>query len=719
MNTSAATICLRCMLGAWPVLALAQPAAPPAPQRVEIQGSGAEQARRDAVGALLVLPRTELLKHGDTRLADALRRVPGVTVISGGARGPEIRMSGLGGGYTQLLLNGEPVPPGFSLETLSPELVERIEISRSASADQSQQAIAGSINIVLRRAATSRQREVKLGLASQFGRPALSADAQLGDRDGALSWGLGLGLASERRIWPMSLDQQVIGASGTPTQAYTTRKDEFNRNDRLTLTPRASWALTPKQTLGTDHLLQFFHAVGGALDRRDSTLGALPQFAHNDLLLNVRGHQLRSRVNWTLAQDDGTKWELRAGLTRQRRDSSADFDGFDFSERWIRDAHVDSLAVDSGFTLAGRLRKPWRDAHTLSLGWDGEQSRRSEDRLQREQPLPGGLPVDNLDEVYDARVRRLALFVQDEWALGRGWTATLGLRWEGLHTVSEGNVFDGVSSRASVVSPVLQALWRVPGSKDQLRLGLARSYKAPTPRELMPRRFVANNNSPTTPDLQGNPTLRPELSWGLDASWERPLGKAGLVGVSGHVKRIEQVIVDELFQQNGSWVLRRANGGVAWVQGLGLETRLALRPLWPAAPAVDLRANFGLNRSRVEAVPGPDNRLAQQTPATLNLGIDHRLDGLPLSWGASFSFAAGAPQRLSATRFADKSHSRVLDVYGHWKASAGTQWRLALSNLLQPDQVDQRRVLDGASQHLVSERLRTGAGLRLTLEQAL
>ncbi|MBT9502643.1 MAG: TonB-dependent receptor [Burkholderiaceae bacterium] len=688
-------------------------------QRVEVQGDAVAQARRNAVGAMQVLGREELLRQGDTRLADALQRVPGITVLGSGGRGTEIRMSGLGGGYTQLLLNGEPVPPGFSLESLSPELIERVEIARSASVEQSSLAIAGSINIVLRRAPRSGQRSAKLGAATQLGQPTFSGDLQLGDRDGALAWGLGIGLSRERQRWPMWMEQRSLDADGRPLQAYTTDKQESERSTRLSLTPQASWTLTPNQTLSTDHLLRISNSRVAAIDYRDSQLGELPQFADNGLYFAVRSLQLRSRLNWALSEDDGTKWELKLGLTRQTRDSTADFRGYNYEPRWIRDAQVLSLAVDQGLTLSGRLRKPWREDHTLSLGWDAEENRRSEDRLQREQPLPGGLPVENLDEIYDARIRRLAMFVQDEWALSPAWTATLGLRWEGLQTISEGNVFEGVNSRSSVFSPALQARWRLPGSKDQIRLGLARSYKAPTPRELMPRRFVANNNSATTPDLQGNPALRPELAWGLDAAWEHPLAKGSQLTVSAYLKRIEHVIVDELFQQQGAWVLRRSNSGIAWVQGVDLEARLSLPQLLAGAPALDLRGNLALNRSRVAAVPGPDNRLAQQTPLSLSLGLDHRPAGSAFSWGGNFNYQAGGPQRLSLTRFADSSDRRTLDVYLHWKANAQTQWRLALSNLLHPDQVADRRVLEGGREHLLSDTLRTAAGVRLTLERAL
>jgi len=46
--------------------------------------------------------------------------------------GNTIRMRGLDAGYTQILVNGERPPPGFSLDNLPPDQIEKIEIVRAA-----------------------------------------------------------------------------------------------------------------------------------------------------------------------------------------------------------------------------------------------------------------------------------------------------------------------------------------------------------------------------------------------------------------------------------------------------------------------------------------------------------------------------------------------------------------------------------------------------------
>jgi hypothetical protein len=106
---------------------------------VEIRGSevtDTEQRRREPV-AKQIFGREELDKYGDVSVTDVLKRLPGVTLSGGNPR-----LRGLGAGYTLILVNGEPAPPGFSLENLPPSQVERIEVTKGPTAEHSEQAVA-------------------------------------------------------------------------------------------------------------------------------------------------------------------------------------------------------------------------------------------------------------------------------------------------------------------------------------------------------------------------------------------------------------------------------------------------------------------------------------------------------------------------------------------------------------------------------------------------
>ncbi len=104
-----------------------------------------------------------------------LKRLPGVTIQGRPGRGGAIRLRGLGNGYTQILLDGERVPPGFSLDSIPPDQIERIEILRAPTAETGARAIAGTINIVTRGGYSRRVNDVRLSAAYENGRVQPSA----------------------------------------------------------------------------------------------------------------------------------------------------------------------------------------------------------------------------------------------------------------------------------------------------------------------------------------------------------------------------------------------------------------------------------------------------------------------------------------------------------------------------------------------------------------
>jgi outer membrane receptor protein involved in Fe transport len=81
--------------------------------------------------------------------------------------GSSVQLRGLGNGYTRLLLDGERAPAGFTIDSIAPETIERIEILRAANADMSTQASAGSINIVQKRTVSKAQREPVCAVAGR------------------------------------------------------------------------------------------------------------------------------------------------------------------------------------------------------------------------------------------------------------------------------------------------------------------------------------------------------------------------------------------------------------------------------------------------------------------------------------------------------------------------------------------------------------------------
>ena len=129
------------------------------------------------------------------------------------------------------------------------------------------------------------------------------------------------------------------------------------------------------------------------------------------------------------------------------------------------------------------------------------------------------------------------------------------------------------------------------------------------------------------------------------------------------------------------YVSRPQNIGDAMTQGIELEAKGRLSDLLADAPKVDLRANASVFRSRVNEVPGPDNRLDQQPDVTLNLGADYRFGGLPLTLGGNLNWTPGYPTRVSAEQTVQQGKKLIVDAYALWVFSPSLQLRFSASNL--------------------------------------
>jgi outer membrane receptor for ferrienterochelin and colicins len=146
-----------------PVAAYAQTPAPAPAQQddastlddVIVTGVIEYRNRTETVAPELVYDQEFFAKFEPTSVGDQLRRVPGVAFTSdvGEADAPQLR--GLGQGFTQILVNGRPIPGAGNdrsvfVDRIPAEIIDRIEIVRSPSADIDSQGVGGTINIILK-----------------------------------------------------------------------------------------------------------------------------------------------------------------------------------------------------------------------------------------------------------------------------------------------------------------------------------------------------------------------------------------------------------------------------------------------------------------------------------------------------------------------------------------------------------------------------------------
>ncbi|MBL8361424.1 MAG: TonB-dependent receptor [Rubrivivax sp.] len=651
-------------------------------QRVEITArQGATDLRRAASVAKQIYGRDELDRYGDTNALDVLRRLPGVNVDAGGPR-----MRGLGAGYTQILINGDPAPQGFALDQLSPAQIERIEVLRAPTADQSAQAIAGTINIILKDAPRRTQRDLRLGLSDGLQRPMGNANLTLGESRGGLGLSLPVSLFEWHREGTRTIERQSPGTDGRPARALQSAHPE-DWGWGYNLGPRLNWKPSDEQSLS----LQGFAQKGWWNNRTEyrNTLLAGAPVLDDDSAQHGTWNNLRGNTVWINRFRDDQRLELRLGLQR----SKWTFDVLNLREGLER-LHSVGGGTDRGLTQAGKYSLLLGEAHSLTAGWDLEARTRREERTVTQQGVPV-LPEFE-GQPFDARVRRTAWYVQDEWEFSPRLQLYLGLRGERIHTESRGTT-DAVVNDSRVLSPLAHLTWKFdPKGRDMVRASLTRSYKAAPLGQLLARPTINAQytdtrvtNTELAPDRIGNPRLAPELATGLDVAFETYLPAGGMWSVGVFHRRITNLVRTVTTPQVVPWatvprfVAQPVNFSSATTSGLEFEVKGRAIELMPVLLAdwktLNLRASLNVYRSNVAALPGPDNRLDGQQPWSANLGFDQRVTGLPLTVGGSLGLNPPYDTQLALDQVQQRSRTRAVDLYGLWTFRPGLSVRLAAS----------------------------------------
>jgi outer membrane receptor for ferrienterochelin and colicins len=680
----------------------ASPAPPAQPQqRIEItggRGSDTDQ-RRQSTAAKIVIGREEIERYGDSNTLELLKRLPGVTVPGAPGRGGNPRMRGMGGGFTQLLVDGERIAPGFSLDSIPPEQIERIEILRAPTAETGARAIAGTINIVLREGFRRKVNDVNFELSREAGQASGGAGWTRNDSFG--DWIVNTSLNIGRRIVVNESEGQrseVDAASGATTRLQSSAARSVTTRSGVVASARVQWRGDDGRSLIVSPFLIDTRPRTETRASQVQTLGPEPLSydrarSDNDGRFTLK--RLNVNFNHRLGAD-GPRLEWRAGVSEGHWRGDVQRREFDNAGTLLREIDDATENRDRSVSAGAKASQLVGNGHQLVAGAELERNTRNDFKAT----LIDGAPEDTgFGENLSSRSERWAAYVQDEWTVTPQWSLHAGLRVEGIATRGAGADGSSPTNRSRVTTPLLHAAWKPDGqSNDRVRASLTRSYRAPNTGQLIGRPSVNRTdpapgaNTEFTADSAGNPALKPEVAIGIDLAVERYLADGGVLSANLFHRRIDDLIRNVVALEDVSWspgqlrfVSRPQNIGRATTQGLELEAKFRLDQLIDDGPRTELRANASIFRSRVQAVPGPDNRLVEQPGGTLNLGLDHRFRGTPLTLGGNLNHTPGYRTQLEADRAIQQSEKNVLDAYAVWAFSPEVRLRLSLSNALAPD----------------------------------
>jgi iron complex outermembrane receptor protein len=684
----------------------AKPAAPapaPAPQRpqqqrptatlkpVEIVGTDETEQRRLSTAAKIIIGRDDIERYGDTTMGELLKRLPGITIQGRPGRGGAPRMRGLGSGYTQILLDGERVPRGFSLDDLQPDQIERIEILRAPTAETGARAIAGTINIITRGGYTKHVNNINLGLGLENGHEQPSIGWSRNDTVDNLIYNFSVAATHNERsndIVNTTLTENLSTGQVTNQSEAT---HSTGKRDGIHANARLQWRLDGGDQL---QLMPMFVATqnSGGVDRVLTETGGPAPYDYGTGSANSHFYTLRLAGLWLHRMEGGANLRLSASLGHSEWENNSlreNFGGLTPPGGELQNQHSEQR--DNTLNLNAKYTRLIAEQHSLVTGIEFESNQRNEIATTL---LNGESPLSDFDGNLTASTQRKALYAQDEWNLTPHWAAHAGLRWEGIDT--SGSVGDGqpnVTNHSGVTTPLVHAVYRPDlESKDQIRFSLTRSYRSPNLQDLIARPNINGTylnrgaNDEVHADTAGNPYLKPELARGLDVAFEHYVPGGGILSANVFYRHIQDLMRTVTTLETVSWadvprwVARKQNIGDATTAGIELEAKFRLSEMFPNMPRIDIRSNASFFRSNVEGIIGPNNRLDQQPPAVANLGADYKLSSAPVTIGGNINWNPDFTTQQSNTQTLTQSTKVVSDAYLLWTISPTYQLRLSANN---------------------------------------
>ncbi|NNP76686.1 TonB-dependent receptor [Acinetobacter sp. Ac_3412] len=597
-----------------------------------------QKAKDDDISAVpkTIITQEEMLQYGDQSVMDALRRAAGFQIPSfgqgprggGGASGMRFR----GGGAPTFLVNGEPVQGGprggmSVIDTITPEMIERIEVVKQPSVAQASVASSAVINIILKEPLDTRLNgSVKLGYGLRDSGEQQSERKQINiQADGRENqWSYSV---SANQMW-------IDNTSITKTETATGTREQLRTTNRTMqmFSPRLQYDLDDQQKLIAE---LFYRNI-----KMDGYSSNQTQDDKNDSIrLNTRYERkdkdLSDKIRLSVERQTETQ------LTRSPQNT----------------IYTDETVNEYGLAYDG-VRKLDKDRQ-IKFGFD-----------TRSNELDSNVSK-SLDE------QRYAVYGEGSWRFTDRQTVTLGARQEWL------NRSGLVDYQDQHLSPVLAYRFDLT-EQWSIQTNLSQAFKSPNTDRLVPNVTVSTDSdagSLNNPDRGGNPNLKPEKIRAAESTLAYDSASGG-VSVTAYHREIKDYIEKVIALEGTRYVERPQNQDQATTYGVELSGRYALKQT-EAGHSFMLNGQLSTVRAKIEDGQHRERLASDVAPYNTSAGLSYSYKPWQLSTSVNISYTPEFTRSLDAQPYDRTTNERFsLDLSATKRFSHGWAASLNLNNVL-------------------------------------
>ena len=544
----------------------------------------------EEIGAIAktVITQAEMLRYGDASVSDTLRRAAGIQIgATGGAGRAQFRGSTAA---PTILVNGEAVQGGRRagaslIDTFTPEMIDRIEVTRQASVTQGSVAAGGVINIILKdpRAGTLGG-VVKVGYGEFSDGEQEQQQRQLslqldGKRDQ-----LGYSLSANQSRTDSITQTELTRADGNVTVQRQQNEGEFKM-----LAPRMQYEF--KDAANSKLFVESFYREHATRSQNSSTQ---QQTDSDSTRLNLRLEQKHG------ARDD--KWRLAVEQENEQQRTRS-LNGIQRVPALVDEETREWSASYAGSQKIGT-------AHQLKFGAELRQA-----------DLNSNIDADLTEE-------RQSVYLEENWKITEQHTITAGLRQEWLKRSGL------VDYQQDSLNPALAYRYQY-NPAWSLQIGYSQSYRTPRTDDLLSTVTPSTSldaGSLNNPDQGGNPSLKPEQIQAVEST----LGyntEAGGFNMTVFRRDISDYIERVVSLEGARFVERPQNQADAIASGVELSARWALRN--QDGHSLLLNGQISTIRAEIQRAGQADRLASNVAPYSSSIGLSYQYQ--PLKWSGNIN----------------------------------------------------------------------------------
>ncbi|WP_374390114.1 TonB-dependent receptor plug domain-containing protein [Brevundimonas sp.] len=687
-------------------------------EEVIVTGEPAMRNRTDDVVPTLSYDLDYFQRFEPLTAGDALKRVPSVTFLSDVLESDGVRIRGLDSAYTQILINGERVPGAnldrsFFVDRIPAELIERVEVVRSSSANRSGDAVAGAINIVLRDAMSLDGGYVRLGALkwedSPYGEWGGTYGAVWGGQVGPGRLLIG-GNIQDRRNPKQKFSERYEEPGGelTDTEAQTDTRDGTDYSANLSYEmPVAGGNLELSGVfVRTDRVQD-----ESSIEYDEGDIDDVAKINENPLDILTDNWSVNGRYEREML---GGKTTFKLGYATIDDEQFEQEEELDVGDEVIEGERTRTNVTDEEIQAAIEHKIELSGGMEVEFGVQYSKKDRdtsvfsAEAEVEDEPAFRALLDSEYEDfEAVDGGVNTTEETRIDPYIMLSGengpakWEA--GLRYETTDFSITDETVDADDRTNDkdygVLLPSASVRLRLSDS-DRITASVARTVRRPNFDFLSPAVLGGEYGDN---DFIGNPDLEPETAWGADLGFERRLGRRGVIGVNAFYRDITDLIEltntgaysetaledyedaiddgatpEEAAEELVSYVLTAENVGDGQVWGVEFDLSTPLDFIGMEHTGVFL--NYSWLDSSVEDFLG-DRRFNSQSDYVFNVGFTQDIPTWGAAFGATYRKQGDAASRIVGEEVVT-SYGGDLEVFVEKQVASNVVIRFTGSNLL-------------------------------------